>query len=178
MDRDLTLMHQSSASRFSKRSASPPLQVSSPTNVGAGTNRAPFFSPFHLLRADLFTHENAASASFDASISSLHNSSITGGGIHASSDERCIYKRVAQFIEILLANYAVTTIRPAPAQIVSLRELINAYIRFLLAPTLDGELERFKIRLRANRQFVDVMNGYFKHVLTTQAVCEKQCFYK
>jgi hypothetical protein len=76
------------------------------------------------------------------------------------------YTRLFQFVELLVSSYATTSIRPSNTQIVALKTVVEAYINFLLAPTTDKELERFKARLRANRHFAQTMTTFLKFMLS------------
>lgn len=110
-------------------------------------------TPFQLLRRDLLT---VASDSFEDSL----------------EFDQSNYARLFQFVELLMSSYANTSISPSPAQIVSLKTVVESYTKFLLTPTAEKELETFKSQLRANKQFSHVMYGYLKSMLSNNALNE------
>lgn len=110
-------------------------------------------TPFQLLREDLFLN---TSDSFD----------------DVFEFDRSNYSRLFQFVELLISSFTNTSISPSPAQIVALKNVVEAYIDFLLAPTLDHDLETFKSRLRGNRQFSHLMHNYLKTMLSNNAINE------
>ncbi|KAI6202800.1 hypothetical protein M3Y94_00482300 [Aphelenchoides besseyi] len=99
-------------------------------------------TPFRLLRENVFAN--------------------TADSMDSSYSFGTTYIRLFRFVELLVTNYATTSIKPSPAQIVSLKRTFD----FLLAETGDHELEKFKSKLRANRQFPQVMYAYFKEMLS------------
>jgi hypothetical protein len=80
------------------------------------------------------------------------------------------YARLFQFVELLISSYTNTAILPSPSQIIALKNVVEAYTDFLLAPTMDHDLETFKARLRANRQFSHLMSNYLKSMLSNSAL--------
>jgi hypothetical protein len=110
-------------------------------------------TPFQLLREDLFFN---MADTFEETFEFDHSS----------------YARLFQFVELLISSYSSTAITPSPSQIVALKNVIDVYTEFLLAPTLDKDLESFKSRLQSNRQFSHLMSGYLKNMFSNLALNE------
>lgn len=110
-------------------------------------------TPFQLLRRDLLV---AASDSFE----------------DALEFDQSNYARLFQFVELLMSSYANTSISSSPAQIVSLKTVVESYTKFLLTPTIENELETFKSQLRSNKQFSHLMYSYLKSTLSNNALNE------
>lgn len=115
-------------------------------------------TPFQLLRQDLFA---SLTDSFEENFEFDHST----------------YTRMFQFFELLLSSYTNNAVPPSPAQVVSLRNLVEIYTEFLLTPTHDKELETFKARLRSNRQFSHLMSSYLRPMLSNNALNEAFVYY-
>jgi hypothetical protein len=115
-------------------------------------------TPFQLLRKDLFVN-------------------LTDSIEETFEFDRSTYARLFQFFELLLSSYTNTAVPPSPAQIVSLRNLVETYIEFLLTPTYEKELETFKARLRSNQQFAHLMSAYLRPMLSNNALNEAFVYY-